>query len=72
MPLPRQKTPDLTIPTLDHGTFDLANDGAEKVTVCFYRGLHCLLCATYLGELEKLTPEFEALGVKSVALSVDG
>ncbi len=30
------------------------------------------MCATYLGELEKLTPEFEALGVKTVVLSVDG
>ena len=73
MLLPRQRTPDLTIPTLDHGNFDLSSDGAEKGTVvCFYRGLHCPLCATYLAELEKLTPEFEARGVKTVALSVDG
>ncbi|MEE4188386.1 MAG: peroxiredoxin-like family protein [Roseobacter sp.] len=73
MLLPRQKTPDLTVPTLDHGTFDLASDNAEKGTVvCFYRGLHCPLCATYLAELERLTPEFEARGVKTIGLSVDG
>lgn len=73
MLLPRQKTPDLTLPTLSHGQFDLANDGAETGTVvCFYRGLHCPLCATYLAELEKLTPEFEARGVKTIGLSIDG
>ena len=49
MLLPRQKVPDLKLPTLDHGTFDLGKDNAEKGTVvCFYRGLHCPLCATYL------------------------
>lgn len=73
MLLPRQKVPDLKLPTLDHGTFDLGKDNAEKGTVvCFYRGLHCPLCATYLAELEKLTPEFEKRGVKTFALSVDG
>jgi peroxiredoxin len=73
MLLPRQKTPDLSVPTLDHGPFDLSNDGSEKGTVvCFYRGLHCPLCATYLTELEKLTPEFAARGVKTVAISSDG
>lgn len=73
MLLPRQKVPDLKVPTLDHGEFDLSQDGAEKGTVvCFYRGLHCPLCATYLAELEKLTPEFEARGVRTIGLSVDG
>ncbi|WP_227271705.1 peroxiredoxin-like family protein [Roseobacter weihaiensis] len=73
MLLPRQKVPDLTVPTLEHGPFDLSNDAAEKGTVvCFYRGLHCPLCATYLAELEKLTPGFEERGVKTVALSTDG
>lgn len=73
MLLPRQKTPDLSVPTLDHGMFDLSNDGSQKGTVvCFYRGLHCPLCATYLTELEKLTSEFAARGVKTVAISSDG
>lgn len=72
MLLPRQKVPDLTVPTLTHGTFDLATERAEQGTVvCFYRGLHCPVCATYLAELEKLTPDFAERGVKTVALSVD-
>lgn len=72
MLIPRQKVPDLTVPTLDHGTFDLAAEPSERGTViCFYRGLHCPICATYLKELERLTPEFEERGVKTVAISSD-
>ncbi|MDP5217759.1 peroxiredoxin-like family protein [Ruegeria sp. 2205SS24-7] len=73
MLMPRQKTPDLSVPTLDHGQFDLATDGSDKGTViCFYRGLHCPLCATYLTELEKRVDDFAERGVKTVALSSDG
>ncbi|SLN14904.1 AhpC/TSA family protein [Pseudoruegeria aquimaris] len=73
MLLPRQKTPGLTLPTLNHGTFDLAGEGAERGTViCFYRGLHCPICATYLKELERLTGAFAERGVKTIAVSSDG
>jgi peroxiredoxin len=73
MLMPRQKTPDLTLPLLGGGTFDLANDASERGTiVCFYRGLHCPICATYLAELEKLTGEFAERGIKTVAVSSDG
>ncbi|MEM6634896.1 MAG: peroxiredoxin-like family protein [Pseudomonadota bacterium] len=70
---PRQKTPDLTLPLLDGSTFDLATDQGERGTVvCFYRGLHCPICANYLKELERLTPEFAKRGIKTVAVSSDG
>ncbi|MEM1075363.1 MAG: peroxiredoxin-like family protein [Pseudomonadota bacterium] len=73
MLMPRQKVPDLKLPTLDHGVFDLTNDSTERGTVvCFYRGLHCPICATYLGELERLTPAFAERGIKTVAISTDG
>lgn len=73
MLLPRQKTPDLSVPTLQHGDFDLGADEAKTGTVvCFYRGLHCPLCATYLKELERLTPAFAERGVKTIAISSDG
>ncbi len=72
MLMPRQKVPALTLKTLDHGDFDVANDGSERGTViCFYRGLHCPICATYLTELEKRTPEFAERGVKTIAISSD-
>ncbi|MEX0302480.1 MAG: redoxin domain-containing protein, partial [Leisingera sp.] len=61
MLIPRQKTPGLTLPTLDHGQFDLSSETAERGTViCFYRGLHCPICATYLKEFEKKVAAFAA------------
>ena len=73
MLIPRQKTPDLTLPTLDHGTFDLASENSERGTViCFYRGLHCPICANYLTELEKRVADFAERGVTCIAVSSDG
>ncbi len=70
---PRKKTPDLNLPTLDHGAFDLSADGSERGTViCFYRGLHCPICATYLTEFQKHVADFADRGVKAVAVSSDG
>ena len=72
MLMPRQKTPDLAVDTLDHGRFDLASEGSERGTViCFYRGLHCPLCANYLKEFEKRVPDFAERGVTSIAISSD-
>ena len=72
MLIPRQKTPDLELETLSHGTFDLGRETAGRGTViCFYRGLHCPICANYLTELEKRTPEFAERGVGTIAVSTD-
>ena len=73
MLVPRQKTPELTVETLTNGTFDLGSEKTERGTViCFYRGLHCPICANYLTELEKRTPEFAERGVGTIAISTDG
>ncbi|MEL6465726.1 MAG: peroxiredoxin-like family protein [Pseudomonadota bacterium] len=73
MLLPRQKTPDLILPTLDHGTFDLSKEASERGTViCFYRGLHCPICAIYLTELGKRVADFAERGVGTIAISSDG
>jgi peroxiredoxin len=73
MLLPRQTAPSLVVPTLDHGTFDLATASPSLGTViCFYRGLHCPVCATYLAEFEKLVGAFAERGVESIAISSDG
>ena len=72
MLMPRQKTPSLTVETVTGETFDLASEGSERGTVvCFYRGLHCPICANYLTELEKRTPEFAERGVGTIAISSD-
>lgn len=72
MLLPRQKTPELTVDTLQHGTFDLTAETSERGTiVCFYRGLHCPICAKYLIELEKQVEAFAERGYGVIALSSD-
>jgi peroxiredoxin len=69
---PRQAAPDLKVPTLSHGIFDLATERPERMTlICFYRGLHCPICANYLKELERLTPAFQERGVATIAISSD-
>ena len=69
---PRKPTPDLSLPLFGGGTFTLSAEASPRGTVvCFYRGLHCPICAPYLGELAKLTPEFEARGVGTVGISSD-
>ena len=73
MLMPRQKTPDLSLPTTDGAGFTLSAEASPRGTiVCFYRGLHCPLCATYLKELTRLLPEFAERGVGAVAVSSDG
>lgn len=72
MLIPRQPTPPLTLPLTGGGTFVLAGENPEFATlVVFYRGVHCPICATYLKELERLTPEFAARGVTTIAISSD-
>ena len=72
MVMPRQKTPALSVETLAQGSFDLAAAQPERGTlVCFYRGLHCPICAGYLTELEKQTPAFAERGVETIAISSD-
>lgn len=73
MLIPRQPAPALAVDTLAHGRFDLSTASPERFTlVCFYRGLHCPLCATYLKELERLVPELASRGVETIAISSDG
>ena len=73
MLIPRQQTPGLKLPTLDHGTFDLSAESSERGTViCFYRGLHCPICATYLTEFQTRVADFAERGVNTIAISSDG
>lgn len=73
MLVPRQPAPALAVDTLAHGRFDLPSAAPERFTlICFYRGLHCPICATYLRELERLTPDLASRGVETIAISSDG
>ncbi len=73
MLLPRHKTPDLEVDTLDHGRFNLSSENAKRGTViCFYRGLHCPICANYLKDFQRHVDDFAERGVNSIAISSDG
>jgi peroxiredoxin len=69
---PRQPVPNLELPTLDHGPFNLANNHPEHFNlVVFFRGLHCPLCVKYLKELGALLPDLKERGVNVIAISSD-
>lgn len=70
---PRQPAPALAVETVAHGRFDLAAAPLERgAVICFYRGLHCPICASYLKEFEKQVGAFAERGYASLALSSDG
>ena len=72
MLIPRQAVPALSVPTLDHGHFELAAERPQRFTlIVFYRGLHCPICTKYLLELGRLLPEHEKRGVGVIAVSSD-
>jgi len=73
MPLvPRQPVPPLAVPLASGGRFDLAAEKPERFTlIVFYRGLHCPICRTQMGDLEAKLPEFAKRGVGVVAVSSD-
>ncbi|AYG62210.1 peroxiredoxin-like family protein [Rhizobium jaguaris] len=72
MLLPRRPVPELRVPTIAHGEFDLAADAPEQFTlISFYRGLHCPVCLKYLRDLDSLIPEYERRGTKVIAISSD-
>ncbi len=70
--LPRYPVPALNVPLTTGGRFVLGASPAERFDLLvFYRGLHCPICAKYLLELERLTPEFQTRGVQVTAISSD-
>jgi peroxiredoxin len=70
--LPRQPLPELAVPTLSGTTWSLAAAKPERFSlIVFYRGLHCPICTTYIGELNKFVPEFATRGVETIAISSD-
>lgn len=70
--MPRQPAPPLHSTLIDGSTWSL---GTEKPAafdmIVVYRGLHCPICKTYLGELESKLPEFSKRGVNVIAISTD-
>jgi peroxiredoxin len=70
--LPRQPVPALSVDTVGHGRWTLAERTPRNFTlVVVYRGLHCPICRPYLGELNRLLGDFDQRGVEALALSTD-
>jgi len=70
--LPRTPAPDLRVPTVGGGEWDLSQRQAERfIMINVYRGLHCPICSKYLGELNRLADEFSSRGVDTLVVSND-
>ena len=70
--MPRRPVPALSVETVAHGRWILADSKPVNFTlIVFYRGLHCPICRHYLGELNRLAGEFAQRGVEVIALSSD-
>lgn len=65
---PRTQTPKLGGGTLVLGAPSGSHDWQLVVV---YRGLHCPICKTYLGKLEKVKPRFHENGIEVVVVSGD-
>lgn len=68
-----QVFPDITVAKLGGGEIHLAapSESYDWRLVLVYRGKHCPICTNYLATLNKLLPEFQAIGVDVVAVSAD-
>ena len=70
--IPRQKVPELSVPTVNGDVWTLSEQKPETFTlIVFYRGLHCPVCKRYLTDLQNHLEKLENLGVTTLALSSD-
>ncbi|MFD9846762.1 peroxiredoxin-like family protein [Streptomyces parvus] len=71
-PRPRAKAPELSLPLVGGGDWNLAEQSPRNFTlIAFYRGLHCPACRAQLSDLEGRFQELMDLGVEPVAVSAD-
>lgn len=69
---PGHPTPDLIVPTVSHGTYNLAKERAKRFTLLvFFRGYHCSICMEYIHDLASRLNQFKKLGISVIALSCD-
>lgn len=70
--IPRQPVPDLTVPLVGGGEWSIANARGNPFTmIVFYRGLHCPICKSYIGGLDRLLDKFTDKGIEVIAISSD-
>lgn len=70
--LPDTKTPALSLPLTDGGTFTLNGPAPENFTMLvFYRGHHCPVCKSYLEGLNGIVDDYRAAGFAVAAISMN-
>lgn len=70
--MPMQPVPALDVALVGGARFRLSEQQPKAFTlIAFYRGYHCPICKTYLGELRDQLDALKALGVEAVAVSAD-
>ena len=70
--MPRQPVPSLSLPLVGGGSWSLADQSPENFTmIVVYRGLHCPVCSTYLGDLNRKAGQFAERGTGILVASSD-
>ena len=70
--MPRKPVPALSLPLVGGGTWSLADQSPDHFTmIVFYRGLHCPVCSTYLGDLNRKAGQFAERGTGILVASSD-
>lgn len=62
--------PEITLPALGGGEIRIGGTGRWQLVIV-YRGKHCPVCTTYLGELEGMKDDFAKLSTEVVLVSAD-
>lgn len=70
--MPATPAPALDVATAAGPWSLAAQTPASFTVVVVYRGYHCPVCKGFLAELNRLVPEFAAVGAGVIALSMDG
>lgn len=70
--LPGSRAPALKVPLARGGRWSLSDQAPENFTlVVVFRGVHCSFCKPEIETLQKLVPDFAALGISVLAISMD-
>lgn len=71
-PHPGTDFPRVALPTIAGGSVTLGQPSSgQSQLIVVYRGLHCPICKKYLGQLNNMRADFEAMAVEIVAVSTD-
>jgi len=72
VPKPQTRAPELEVDTLGNGGWKLSDRKPDRFTmIVFYRGVHCPVCTTYIGDLQDKLGDFTSRGVDVIAVSGD-